>query len=259
MAFSGAFIKPFRPAFDAGLAAAGNGLLNNLVAYWPMNEASGANDALDLHANGLTLTQTASPGSATGPVYAGARTFDGSTQYFSRASEASLQFGDSDFTVAAWIYNLQTPAAQKFCVSKYAQTGNQREWALWYAPIDRFRFYVSPDGISTASNVVANQFGAVGIGSWNLVVAYHDAANNTIGISVNAGSIDSLAHSTGVYSGSAEFVIGRVLPSTGPWYGRIGPVAIWKSAASAGGVLTTAQRTALYASGAGLAYAAFTT
>ena len=27
MAFSGAFVKPFRPAFDAGLAAAGNGLL----------------------------------------------------------------------------------------------------------------------------------------------------------------------------------------------------------------------------------------
>ncbi|OQC57681.1 MAG: hypothetical protein BWX54_01134 [Verrucomicrobia bacterium ADurb.Bin018] len=35
-------------------AAAGNGLLNNLIAYWPGNEASG--DALDLHTNALTLT-----------------------------------------------------------------------------------------------------------------------------------------------------------------------------------------------------------
>lgn len=35
MAFSGAFRAPFAKTFDAGLAAAaGNGLLNNLVAWW---------------------------------------------------------------------------------------------------------------------------------------------------------------------------------------------------------------------------------
>lgn len=45
MAFSGAFVIPFRPAFDAGLAA-GNGLLNNLIAYWALDEAAGANNAL---------------------------------------------------------------------------------------------------------------------------------------------------------------------------------------------------------------------
>ena len=36
------------------------------------------------------------------------------------------------------------------------------------------------------------------------------------------------------------------------------PTMFWKSAAGAGGVLTAAQRTALYNGGAGLTYAAFT-
>ncbi len=36
--------------------------------------------------------------------------------------------------------------------------------------------------------------------------------------------------------------------------GRIGPTMFWKSAAGGGGVLTAAQRTALYNGGAGLRY-----
>lgn len=43
------------------------------------------------------------------------------------------------------------------------------------------------------------------------------------------------------------------------WIGRVGPTMFWKSAAGGGGVLTAAQRTALYNGGAGLAYANFTT
>ncbi len=40
---------------------------------------------------------------------------------------------------------------------------------------------------------------------------------------------------------------------------RIGPVAMWKSAAGGGGVLSSSQRTALFNAGNGLAYTAFTT
>ena len=82
-------------------AATGNGLLTNLVGYWGLDEAAGANNALDKHSNALTLTQTGSPGSAAGKVYAGSRTFDGSGQQFSRASATSLQMGDLDFAIAA--------------------------------------------------------------------------------------------------------------------------------------------------------------
>ncbi len=66
----------------------------------PLNEAAGANNALDLHTNGLTLTQTSSPGSDTGKVYSTARTFDGAFDYFTRNSETLLQTGDVDFTIA---------------------------------------------------------------------------------------------------------------------------------------------------------------
>ena len=91
-------------AMDEGDGVAGNGLLTNLAAYWGLDEAGGANNALDKHTNALTLTQVASPGSASGIVYARARAFDGINNYFYRASETLLQSGDIDFAIAAWVF-----------------------------------------------------------------------------------------------------------------------------------------------------------
>ncbi len=264
MAFSGAFIKPFRPAFDAGLAAAGNGLLNNLVAYWPLNEAAGANNALDLHTNALTLTQTASPGSAAGKVYAGARTFNGSSQYFSRASESLLQAGDVDFTVAAWVYLSSITGIRDF-VSHYRAITPQRSYLLRYSgdATNRFLCYVSSDGTYvngvTGTDLVASTFGAASVDTWYLVVFQHDGGANKITLSIN-NIENSKSWSAGIKVSTALFMVSGYdgSPDTG-FSGRIGPVAMWKSAAGLGGCLSATQRGQLYNAGAGLAYAAFTT
>lgn len=242
-------------------AAAGNGLLNNLVAYWGLDEAGGANNALDKHSHGLTVAQVASPGSNTGKVYVGARTFDGSTQYFSRADDIYTSTGDVDFTIAAWVY-LSGVTTNQIIVAK---TGSTFEYALLYvrddsSPNNRFGFYVSSNG-STLTTHQANTFGAASANTWYLVIAHHDAANNQIGICVNAGTPDTVSYSTGVYDGAGSFNIGAALYPTILYQlaGRIGPVMMWKSAPGGGGVLTADQRTALYNAGAGLAYASFTT
>ena len=247
----------------SGVSAAGNGLLNNLVAYWKLDEAGGANDALDAHSNGLTLTQVSNPGADTGKVYSTARTFDGSADWFSRAADSSLQTGDIDFTIACWVFLTKTNT-EHVVYSRWDVSSAREYFISWVQSTNQFRFIVSATGSSPYSNVSASTFGAISSATWYFIVAQHDAANNLIGISVNDTATDTSAHTTGVYTGSSKTTIGTFNISGsgfGPasWGGRIGPVAFWKSAAGGGGVLTAAQRTALYNGGAGLPYSQFTT
>src|SRR5207253_1525524 len=72
-------------------------LSDNLVACWPLDEASGnATDAV----GSSTLTSNGSVGATTGKVGTGSRTFNGSSQYLNAASSATLQTGAIDFSVA---------------------------------------------------------------------------------------------------------------------------------------------------------------
>ena len=92
---------------------------------------------------------------------------------------------------------------------------------------------------------------------WYFIVASHDPAANTISVQVDNGATDSVGWAFGILDGASFFGIGSTSALT-LMDGRIGPTMFWKSAAGAGGVLTATQRTALYAAGAGLTYAAFT-
>jgi hypothetical protein len=237
-------------------SVASNGLLNSLVSYWGLDEAAGANNALDKHSGARTLTQNASPGSAAGKVYSGARTFNGSTQYFSRASETSLQAGDNDLTWAAWVY-LTSNTTNQFIISKW---NSQTEYLLYYNYNDWEGPYWTMI-IRHATDVLpvrANTAGAASTGTWYLVMCWHDATANQIGISVNNGTADTVAHTTGLVTSTEAFCIGG---GASGYYStaRIGPVMMWKSTAGNGGILSAAKKTALYNAGAGLAYASFTT
>ncbi len=80
----------------------GNGLLNNLIAHWKLDESSG--NRADSHTNGLTLTDNDTVPSATGKVYGLAADIEiGNTEWLSRVSESLLQFGDIDFSFDAWV------------------------------------------------------------------------------------------------------------------------------------------------------------
>lgn len=254
MTFTPVFERVFRPPFwqSAAAAAPGNGLLNSLLAYWPSNEAGGANDLLDLHSGGYTLTQVGSPSSGTGKVYAGARQFDASSDRFSRTSEAALQFGDTDFTVSAWV-NLANVTNEQSIISKYLTTGNQREWLLEVIN-GIFRFYVSNDG--TATNALSTT-DTVSIGTWAMLTAWHDSVGNNIYAVVNNGTPVSKAHSTGIYSGTGKLQVSGIndtTPITITGTGALaGPFMIWNR------VLSAADRTSVFNAGAGLPYASYTT
>lgn len=255
MAFGGIF-GGFRPAFDAG--AQDNGLLNALIAYWPLNETSG--NALDLHTNALTLTDVNTVTSATGKVYVKARQFAATnSECLARAGDdALLSVGDTDFSLAAWVYMDSKPANYMMIVGKDSNASGGREYGLrWSNTADRIGL-VLLDGTSSVGLATANTYGAPGLSTWLFVVAWHDSVANTANIQINNGSVDSAATTGAPGDTTSRFTVGAYITSAGYWDGRIGPAMMWKSAAGGGGVLTARQRTALYNGGAGLAYAAFT-
>ena len=235
-----------------GGVVATNGLLNSLLAFWPGNEASG--NLLDTHSGGYTMADNATVTSTTGLVYPLARQYTAANLEYHSITNAGLTAGDVDFTIAQWVY-LDT-LTDAYMFSRWDGSVKQ-EYALTYlASSNRFRFRVSSDGLD-ATPILADTYGNVSTGAWNLVIGWHDAANDQIGICVNAGTPDTVSYALGVKTGSSSNAIGKNTAGTQYMNGRLGPSMMWKSAAGGGGVLTPAKRTALYNEGNGLAYTAF--
>lgn len=236
----------------APAGAAGNGLLNALVAYWPGDEANG--DRLDVHTNALHLTDTNTVTSDTGLVYATARQYTRANgEYHTRpGDDALLSGGNVDFTIAAWVY-LDDLSAHAIA-TKYNASGLSC-YALWYSILsaNRFALYVRNATNTGTYSAVANTFGVPVVNTWYLVIGMHSVNDNKVYIQINDGSVDSGAGAGGVDS-AAVFKIGTWSVGNNPMNGRIGPTAFWKSAPGGGGVLTAEQRTALWNAGAGLKY-----
>lgn len=226
---------------SAGAAVASNGLLTGLVAYWALDEAAGANDALDKHSGGLTLTQVSSPGSAAGKVYAGARTFDGSSQYFSRASGAAIQTGGINFAVAAWFYRA---AGGVGIILARDNGGTEREFMLSATDTGTNFVCYPADAYTSAASGIAST------GGWHLLIGWRDGG--TIYSQLDGAA--AIAQACAAHdNGAVETTVGRPGYANYLFNGRIGPVAFWKNR-----TLDAAARAALWNGGNGLAYSAFT-
>jgi hypothetical protein len=239
---------------------AGNGLLNNLIAYWPCSEVLG--NALDLHVNMLHLTDVNTVMSNPGLVYPLARQYTKeNNEYHTRPNDdALLSGGDVDFTLAVWL-RLDSKPLMEYFVSKYKNfTPQSIEYGIAYlSSSDKF-FFIVGSGSSSKGVVYTNTFGAPNLNVWYLVVAWHDSIAHTINIQVNNGGIDSADTSGAPSDGVAQFRIGNLHSSTTgfPVDGRIGPTMFWKSAPGGGGILSADKRTVLYNSGLGLPYVMMT-
>jgi len=177
--------------------------------------------------------------------------FNGTSQYLSRASTASLQTGDIDFTVWGWVY-LNVKNAQQAIIAKWNTGSNAREWVVNYVDTsDRLRFSVTNDGtVGTTNSVEESVTGAPSVDSWYFFVAYHDSVNNLLGISLNNSAGSTTAHSTGVFSSAtADLTIGAIVGGSLKLNGRVdGPGFIKR-------LLTPAEKTALFNLGRGVKYA----
>lgn len=211
----------------AGLG--GTTLWDNLVAYWPLDESSDGSvpvDRTDL-VGSLVLSDSNTTASTTGKIGNAALFVNSNSEALNGADWAAVDFtGDVSFTIAAWV-NLTTVGGDRVIIAKWQVAANGRQYQLSYAnAATRFRFDVRDSGDAAGVTVDANNFGAPSTGTWYLVVVRRNAADDTISISVNAGTPDSASQTAGVASTTQSFRVGR---NTGGTYmnGAIDEILVW--------------------------------
>lgn len=220
-----------------------DGGYTGLEGYWKLDEVSG--NRSDSHGSN-TLTDNNTVGSASGVIGNAADFEAGNSEYLTIADNPSLSTGDIDFFVQAWIRAESADAAMIVC-GKWGSEGT-REWVLYYdLNAHRFRLLVSNDG--TNFSLVEIEPTAAVAGNTFCLHAWHDAANNEIGIAFNAGTPVTTSHTTGCNNNTSNFTIGRNDDGPSGYFdGLIDEVGFWKR------VPTSTERTQLYGSGAGLNY-----
>lgn len=216
-----------------------------LVSHLKFDEAAADNARADSYGE-IHMQQNSSPPSTTGKVGNGITL--AAPDYLTPFSNAASVWspGDTDFATGCWVKLGTLTGTTQALFGKYNTSGNQREWFLQYDHASsKFGIMVSSNGSATAS-VLANTFGAVSTGVWYYVFAYHDSVNNVIGVSINAGTRDTTAHSAGVFQGTAPVRIGQI---TGilPMNGDLDELSFWS-----GGIPSTGDVATIYNGGAGL-------
>lgn len=226
------------PALDAM-----TDLTNSLISYWTLDEVStGAAPVTRNDSFGTNhLTDNNTTASAAGKISDAGSFVAINSEYLSCASNASLQTGDIDFTVSAWV-NYTDLVGGKILLSKWNALG---EWRLGSLGTGSSFDFIVGDGATSAavtSGTVATA------GAWYFVVVWHDSTLNTINIQVNDGATVSAVWTTGLSSTAFDFEIGAQASGITCFNGLIDEVGFWKR------LLTATERTALYNSGVGLSY-----
>lgn len=228
-------------------AVIANTLTLNLVSYWQLEEASGTRvDAWG--SNDLTPTNT--PANATGIVGNALALVSASAQQLSVTSNATLQSGNIDHTVHAWIYPTAAPgSAGIICKADVDSAANAAgyEWML-YTVGSKVRFLVAKGGNGTGST---NSFSVTSdvdftLNAWNYVEGYYDAATGTVGVVVN-GTVKTGTSTTTPGTSTGAVRIGTVAAGSSYFGGRVDEVSFWKR------LLTSDERTAQYNGGSGRA------
>jgi hypothetical protein len=231
-------------------------LLNTLISYWKMDEASGFGTLAD--SNG-TNTLTALGLTAAAGKINNAQVFNASaSQSANIPSNASLQMGATSCSISAWINIFALPASGQgySFVSKAGAAAHSYEYELGCrnnAGTTQFVMVVESSGTFYTATATTP---AISINTWYHVVGWFDFSTGLCHIRVNdTATFDSLAGAGSTDVGTADFVIGARNYTGSNFFAdaTIDEVGLWKR------VLTAIDITALYNGGAGLPFSSFTT
>lgn len=222
-------------------------LLDDLVSWWTLNEASG--NRADSHGSN-TLVDNDTVTSATGKVDTAAEFVIANTEWLAAPdSPHGLQGGARDFTVACWLKPTDLAGVLQYAVGTAGSVTGTMNWLVQINTANDllFSWYSSGFRSVTSSHTVIEN-------DWIFVVAWHvdtDPSFGSANIQVNNGTVDTHVESS--YFACADlsipFYLGRWGHSSGRYYsGLIDEVAFWPR------VLTADERTELYNGGAGMTY-----
>lgn len=217
-------------------------ILNDLVAYWKFDEASG--NAIDATGRGNTLVDSNSSLGAAGVINNGRGLVSASTQSLSIANNADLQMGDISYTIWGWFKTATAGIEVAFAKTEDSNL-DVGEYSL--ACINRtLSFKVAKSSGLAAEVSIPLAFTA---NTWVFIACRHDAVNNKASVQVNGGD-PVYVDCTGSPDTSTTFslYVGKRGSNQYYWNGVIDELGIAKK------YLTDEELDQLYNGGAGLSY-----
>jgi len=217
-------------------------LLDSLISYWKLNEASG--NALDSHGSN-TLTDVNGVSSQTGKI-GNARNFErDSGQSFEADDNADFSQGSDDsFTFGVWV-NAESINNYMGIVGK-DDNGSNREYGCYViGGTGVVRFYLQADMVGIEADTPLTT------GNWFYLVFGYDGTLNELFISINGEPVATTSDSTGPTDGAADFTVGAIHPGLFRFDGLMDELGYWNRR------LTNEEIAALYNSGSGLPYENF--
>lgn len=228
-------------------------LLTSLVAYWKMDEQITSGTRADSHTNAFDLTDNNNnTASNHGAVIGYSAQFAGSAGSCLRhADAAGLKLGaDTSFTLSFWVIPASFPVPGVIVDKGSAFDLTHDEFLIYYIASGQARFSVG-NGTTFTNIDAATTITAL---TTNHIAACYSAAEQKLHLYIN-GTEDGASPVTwtgGTFGTAGPLSFGEASSTTGFYdTGEIDEVGYWHRA------LTASEVTALYNSGAGLAFSNF--
>ena len=232
-----------RPRFEVDTAGT---LTNGLIAYWKLDEGSGATRVDSIGGNNLTSNNTVGVAAGIGNKGDAAQFNSASSRYLSIADNADLSV-TSSFTVAAWFY-LDSNGFSQSIVSKFDVDADDGLFNLRLDQNSTPIFRMKQAGGSAVDTDTGDN---VGTGAWHFVIGWYDASTSTTNIQLDNGTVHTHSSVTSPGDDTKRLLIGAVnttASQTDYFNGQIDEVGFWKK------VLTAQEGTDLYNAGSGNTY-----
>lgn len=216
-------------------------LLDGLLAYWKLDEASSTDHAQDAHSNDLDLAQVNTPNQSGAVLGANSRWFDAAFFQQLKSTASNFNFGDTNYSFACWVWT-NNQSAEHGILGK--DNGSSRQYRLDLDTNLNVRWFVFDNGQAVTGQVFP---ATLTQSTWYHIVCWYDATNSQLGCAVNAGT-PSLASCGTPGTSNPDFTVGS---GNTFFQGAIDEVGVWTR------VLTSQERIELYNGGSGRAYSTF--
>jgi len=229
-------------------------LIDNLNAYWKLEETSGTR--YDETANNNDLTDYNTVGYAAGIIGNGADFEQTASESLYIADNASLSITGS-MTLSCWV-NLESSAARHDLMSKFKDTSGGYSWILRLIQTSGTNYDIYWDNSSNGTSLANSKTTTTtsfSNGTWyHISMVYTSGVGANIIFYVNGSKVGNTVSTanTSIYNSAAKFILsGNEASSGNPQTfmdGVLDEVGVWSRA------LTSTEITSLYNSGDGLTY-----
>lgn len=224
--------------------------LTGLISHWKLDEGI-ANNRADSHGTNILSEGgvAGEVGSNTGIIGNAASFIAADDSFLERATNATLETGDIDFTLCAWVFLSVLPGAGQWAIISKWTLGNLllSEYRLVHEAGDHLFEWQVTDGANVGA--VEHDSGDIVINTWYFVVCQHDSVLDRLSMSINGSAFTYAAYTFGGNVGASSFRIGTENATDDKYInGRVDSVSFFKR------LLTDVEIDLLYNAGAGFDY-----